>query len=107
MSGIYGICEPGVQLQPHELEPMSLATRLGAGPERTSDRWKWSIAGCSPSFECRLRLSAEHGLFVAVDADLCNYNALLAEYQRSNGDGISSVGRAGCALICAVWFEFC
>ena len=27
MSGIYGICEPGVQLQSRELDPMSVAMR--------------------------------------------------------------------------------
>ena len=32
----------------------------------------------------------EHGLYVAADADFTNYDALLAEYQRSNGSAIGS-----------------
>ena len=89
MSEIYGICEPGAQLQAHELEPLSLATRLRGGRREPPIGGNGVWLGA----EHRLTvppLSFEHGLFVAADADLQNYSALLAEHQRSNGHGISS-----------------
>jgi asparagine synthase (glutamine-hydrolysing) len=88
MSGIYGICEPGVQLKTSDLDSMSLAT--GA-----KDRIETPVGGngallgaiyglTTPS------LGAAHGLLVAADADLCNYPALLKEHESGNGEDISS-----------------
>jgi asparagine synthase (glutamine-hydrolysing) len=88
MSGIYGICEPGVQLQTSDLDSMSLAT--GA-----KDRIEMPVGGngsllgavygiTAPS------LGAAHGSFVAADADLSNCSELLKEHESGNGKGISS-----------------
>ena len=89
MDQIYGICEPGAQLQTDELARMYLARGL------KRDRGESSIGGNGALLGAGHRLSVlplakEQGLYVAVDADFTNYNALLAEYQRSNGGAISS-----------------
>jgi asparagine synthase (glutamine-hydrolysing) len=89
MDQIYGICEPGAQLQTDELATMCLA----AGLKR--DRRESPIGGNGALLGAGHRLSAaplvmEHGLYVAVDADFTNYHALLAEYQRPNGSALSS-----------------
>jgi len=91
MNGIYGICEPGVQLQPDELEPMALTTRL------TDDQKELPIGGNGALLGVAHRsngssLGVGHGLLVAVDADLCNSSALLAENERANGGSMSSIG---------------
>src|SRR5271165_5072 len=89
MDEIYGICEPGAQLQKDELAMMYLATGL------QQDRRESPIGGNGALLGAGHRLSVaplamEQGLYAAVDADFTNYNALLAEYQRSNGGAISS-----------------
>src|SRR5271165_919747 len=89
MDEIYGICEPGAQLQTHELAMMYLATGL------QQDRRESPIGGNGALLGAGHRLSVaplamEQGLYAAVDADFTNYNALLAEYQRSHGGAISS-----------------
>src|SRR5271166_363595 len=91
MSGIYGICEPGVQLQTRELEPMSLAMRV------KEEHRKLPIAGDGALLGASHRLNGSslgvgHGSFVAVDADLCNSSALLAENERANGGSTVSIG---------------
>src|SRR5271166_4428925 len=91
MNGIYGICEPGVQLQPDELEPMALTTRL------TDDQKELPIGGNGALLGIAhrsngLSLGVGHGLLVAVDADLSNSSALLAENENVNGGSISSIG---------------
>src|SRR5208283_884123 len=90
MNGIYGICEPGIQLQPDELEPMSVGATL-------EDQQELSVGGNGVLLGRANRLNSAslgvgHVLFVAVDADLCNSSALLAENERVNGGSISSIG---------------
>jgi asparagine synthase (glutamine-hydrolysing) len=89
MSGIYGICEPGVQLQTHQLEPLSLAWGFPEGRRYLPIGGNGALLGASHCLNVPPH-GDEHGLFVAVDADLNNYSALLTEHQRSNGDSISS-----------------
>src|SRR5271166_4376852 len=89
MDQIYGICEPGAQLQTEELAAMHLAAR------QKRDRGESSIGGNGAFLAAGHRLSVapmgkHHGLYVAADADFTNYDALLAEYQSSNGSAISS-----------------
>src|SRR5271165_4704799 len=87
MNGIYGICEPGVQLQPDELEPMSLSTRSMEFPIGGNG----ALLGIAHRSN-GLSLGVGHGLLVAVDADLSNSSALLAENENVNGGSISSIG---------------
>lgn len=89
MSGIYGICEPGVQLAPHEVDLMAAATRVGEDRVEPPIGGKDALLGVAHRWNTP-PVSAEHGLFIAVDADLCNYNLLLAQNADSN---ISSVGK--------------
>ncbi len=89
MDQIYGICEPGAQLQTGELAAMHLAAR------QKRDGGESSIGGNGAFLAAGHRLSVapmgkHHGLYVAADADFTNYDALLAEYQSSNGSAISS-----------------
>jgi asparagine synthase (glutamine-hydrolysing) len=105
MSGIYGICEPGVQLQPDELELMALATRLG------EDRGEPPIGGNGALLGVTHRLkvpplAADHGLLVAVDADLCNYPVLVTQHQGSNGNGIRSIGDMVAVLYAQYGLDF-
>src|SRR5271169_3359583 len=87
MSGIYGICEPGVQLHSHELMPMSLAMRLAQNLTIAGDG---ALLGVSPGLDAA-SVEAAHGLLVAVDADLSNSSQLFAEHEKSHGTGIRSV----------------
>ena len=90
MDQICGICEPGAQLEIHELAAMYLAAGLKQDRRESPIGGNGALLGAGH----RLRvapLALEHGLYVAVDADLTNYNTLLAEYQGSNGSAISSV----------------
>jgi len=95
MSGIYGICEPGIRLQLQELEPMSLAMQL------KGDRRKLPIGGdgallcVAPGLNIT-SVDAAHGALVAADADLCNASVLLAE--NANGGSLSSVAELVAAL---------
>ena len=86
MSGIYGICEPGVQLHSHELVPMALAMRLAQNQTIAGDG---ALLGVSPGLDAA-SLEAAHGLLVAVDADLSNSRLLFAEHEKWHGSGISS-----------------
>ena len=105
MSGIYGICEPGVQLQPDELEPMSLGMRL------KEDRRKHPIGGDGALLGAAhglngSSLGAAHGSFVAVDADLCNSSALLAEHEKAHGGSISSIAELVAVLYAQYGLDF-
>ncbi len=86
MSGIHGICEVGVQLQPRDLEPMSVAVR--PQPEQTVGGQE-ALLGASPGLDAA-SVDSAHGSLVAVDADLSNSSQLFAEQEKSHGAGISS-----------------
>ena len=105
MSGIYGICEPGVQLQIHELGPMSLAM-----PPR-QDQSELPIGGNGALLAVAQglngqRLGVGHGSFVAVDADLHNSAALLAENASANGGSIGSIAELVAALYARYGLNF-
>src|SRR5271165_4869870 len=87
MDQIYGICDPGAQLQTDKLAAMSLAAGLKQRESPIGANGTLLGAGHPLSIP---PFGIEHSLFVAVDADLTNYDELLGEYQRSNGSAISS-----------------
>jgi asparagine synthase (glutamine-hydrolysing) len=89
MSGIFGICEPGIQLQTYEMTPMALAMGVKEQGREQLIGGTSSLLGCAEgaSFPS---LSVAHGLYVATDADLCNSAALLAEHERSSEGSTSS-----------------
>jgi asparagine synthase (glutamine-hydrolysing) len=89
MSEIYGICEPGAQLQPDDLEPMWLA--LGAAGRKELPLGGMGALLGATSHLTAVSLEAARGSVVAVDADLLNYDALISEHTSSNGTGVSSV----------------
>src|SRR5271169_1247322 len=89
MDQIYGICEPGAQLQTDELAAMYLAAGLKQDGRESRIGGKGALLGAGHRLSVA-PLAMEHGLYVAVDADLTNYNILLAEYQDSSGSAISS-----------------
>jgi asparagine synthase (glutamine-hydrolysing) len=89
MRGIYGICEPGVQLPASAIEPISLAMAVQDGQRRPSPTGTGgallSSAGPHPF--------SSHGscnrTYVAIDADLSNYGQLLAA-QREGADNTTA-----------------
>ena len=91
MSGIYGICEPGVQFQSHVLEPMSLSV----GPEENQKKppigGDGALLGVSQSLNI-VSLDAAYGSLVSVDADLRNQSSLSAEEEQASGRHASSIG---------------
>jgi len=90
MSGIYGICEPGGQLPVEELELMSSAMPTQESRRQRPIGGNGVLLGAAPGLT-PVHLAMRDGLLVAVDADLCNHAALLAEHQKSNGGSIASV----------------
>ncbi len=88
MSGIYGICDPGTQLQPNELQPMSFAA--GNGHRREPIGGKGALLSVVDGLDDP-SLGVRHGVLVAADADLSNYSALLSEHGSVNGEAIGSV----------------
>ena len=86
MSGIYGICEPGVQLQRYEVELMASATRVSKNRGEPPIGGKGVMLGvvCGSNAPS---LSEGHGLLAGIDADLSNYDNLVAEHKQSNGGG--------------------
>jgi len=89
MGGIYGICEPGVQLQTNDLDLISLAMEAEGRPQTTGS-CKGALFGAVRGLTIP-SLSAAYDSFVAVDADLCNYDALWAEHECRNHKAINSV----------------
>lgn len=92
MDGIYGICEPGVQLHALEAEPMSLAMAIGEPPIGRDG----ALLGAASSLN--VPIAAAYGYYVAIDADLCNYGALLREHEASHGKGETSAAELVAAL---------
>src|SRR5271157_592091 len=90
MSGIYGICEPGVQLQTHQLESMSLAMRVKEEHRKQPLGGDGALLDAAPGLN-PASVAAAYGSFVAVDADLCNTSQLFAEHERSQGGTVRSV----------------
>jgi asparagine synthase (glutamine-hydrolysing) len=89
MSGIYGICEPGAQLQSHELEPMSLAMRLKEEQGEQPIGGDGALLSVAPGLSATSH-DAAYGSFVAVDADLVNVSQLFAEHEKWHGSSIRS-----------------
>jgi asparagine synthase (glutamine-hydrolysing) len=102
MSGIYGICEPGVQLHSHELVPMSLAMRLALNQTIAGDG---ALLGAARGLDAA-SVDAVHGLLVAVDADLSNSRLLFAEHEKSHGTGISSTAEMIALLYAQYGLDF-
>ncbi len=90
MSGIYGICEPGTQLQTRELEPMSLAMGFKENRGKQPIGGEGALLGIVQGLN-GASLDAACGSLVAVDADLINSSQLFAEHEKSHGSRIASV----------------
>jgi asparagine synthase (glutamine-hydrolysing) len=97
VSGIYGICEPGVQLAGYHLEPMASALQVGEDWVETPIGGIGVLMGVVHRSNISL-LSKRSGLLVAADADLTNYTALIAQHHRSATNEISSIGDLVAAL---------
>src|SRR5271157_4323419 len=97
MSGIYGICEPGIQLQTRELEPMFLAMRVKEEHRKQPLGGDGALLDAAPGLN-PASVAAAYGSFVAVDADLCNTSQLFAEHERSQGGTVRSVADIVAAL---------
>ena len=91
MSGIYGICEPGVQLQADELEAMSSAVLLEEDRRELPLGSNGALMGAAHRGKVP-QMGVKHGVLVAMDADLSNYAALLAEHEKASDEGVGSVG---------------
>jgi asparagine synthase (glutamine-hydrolysing) len=90
MNGIYGVCEPGVKLLPLETEPMSLMMGIKEQLAESRIGGNGALLGVAGDVNVT-SLAAAYGSLVAIDADLCNYGALLREHEKSHGNGGTSV----------------
>ena len=90
MSGIYGICEPGVQLQADELEAMSSAALLEEERRELPLGANGALLGAAHRGKVP-QMGVKHGVLVAMDADLSNYAALLAD-EKASDESVGSIG---------------
>ena len=97
MSGIYGICQPGAPLQPDELGAMSSATRLNGDHTELPVGANGVLLGVAHRATAP-QMGVKHGAWVTVDADLSNYDTLLAEIKNENNEPIGSLGDLIAAL---------
>ncbi|MGC2110616.1 MAG: hypothetical protein WA655_13925, partial [Candidatus Korobacteraceae bacterium] len=97
MDGIYGICEPGVQLHTLDAEPMAAAMGIGEQSAGSLIGENGALLAAAGGLDVP-SLAAFYGSYVAVDADLCNYEALLREDLESHGNGKTSAAELIAAL---------
>lgn len=97
MNGIYGISDPGNQLNTRQLAPMAMAMGIREGLPGPVPLCKqgavFGIAGSDGTSTI-----AAHACLVAVDADLCNETALLRDYSKQYGEAADSTAKLIAAL---------
>ena len=94
MQGIYGICTPGVQLAVSEIEPMSSAMGIEVGQRVKPPIGNGGALLSSVGPRGFSSHRARQRTYVAIDADLCNYDPLLADYKPLQGETATALADA-------------